>query len=160
MPTLCATFRKEAGVVWNRMRMAAKLGISLSEETITETALYNIALPHQGKNITITLATKPAEKRHGADWEWWFINGTKCLGFRVQAKRLFTDGRYHSLLKSGTQKYKQLDTLALASAKDELEPLYCFFNFDLTQYPFGESNPCTHEYRRPSFWGCSLANPS
>jgi hypothetical protein len=43
MPTLCQTFRKEAGVVWNRMGTAARLGLSLSEETITECALYNMA---------------------------------------------------------------------------------------------------------------------
>src|ERR1700730_16629496 len=36
MPTLCQTFRKEAGVVWNRMRTAARLGLALSEETLTE----------------------------------------------------------------------------------------------------------------------------
>jgi hypothetical protein len=48
MQDLCTTFRKEAGVVWNRMRSAASLGLSLSEETLTECALYNIALAHQG----------------------------------------------------------------------------------------------------------------
>jgi hypothetical protein len=94
MPTLCATFRREAGVVWNRMRTAAKLGLALSEETLTECALYNIALAHQGADIRIDLATKPAEAKRGADWEWWLIRGSNALGFRVQAKRLFADGSY------------------------------------------------------------------
>src|SRR5260370_42373124 len=101
MPTLCQTFRKEAAIVWNRMSIAARLNLSLSEETITECALYNIALAHQSGEIVIRLATKPAEARHGADWEWWLVRGSKGFGFRVQAKRLFPDGRYRALRKAG-----------------------------------------------------------
>src|SRR5919201_552842 len=109
MPTLCQTFRKEAGAVWNRMQTAAKLGLSLSEETLTECALYNIALAHQGKDIVIDLATKAAEAKHGADWEWWLVRGKKALGFRVQAKRLFANGEYRALHKSAANPYEQLD---------------------------------------------------
>ncbi len=132
--------------------------LSLSEETLTETALYNIAIAHQGKDIQILLATKPAEKKHGADWEWWLVRGKKGLGFRVQAKRLFADGRYHALFKTGA-KYQQLDTLVSVSASTGLEPLYCFFNFDHPQYKISGPNTCKHSYRGPSFWGCSLAFP-
>jgi hypothetical protein len=85
MPTLCQTFRKEAGVMWNQMRTAAKLPLALSEETLTECSLYNIALAHQGTDIAIELQTKRAEGNHGADWEWWLVHGNKGLGFRVQA---------------------------------------------------------------------------
>lgn len=92
MQDLCATFRKEAGIVWNRMRSSASVGLSLSEETLTKCALYNIALVHQGSDIVIDLATKPVEAKHGADWEWWFIRGNQAIGFRVQAKRLFAGG--------------------------------------------------------------------
>jgi hypothetical protein len=160
MPTLCQTFRKEAGAVWNRMQTAAKLGLSLSEETLTECALYNIALSHQGKDIVIDLATKPAEAKHGADWEWWLVRGTNGLGFRVQAKRLFADGRYRALHKGPVNPYEQLDKLVAASANSGLEPLYCFFNFPHPQGQFTGPNPCRHGYRAPSFWGCSLAFPA
>jgi hypothetical protein len=47
MPTLCQTFRKEAGVVWNRIRTATRLGLALSEETLTECS--HIALAHQAQ---------------------------------------------------------------------------------------------------------------
>jgi hypothetical protein len=86
MYDLRETFRKEAGVVWKRMITAASLGSSLSEETLTEMSLYNIALVHQGSDKVVNLATKPAEKKHGADWEWWLVKGQKGMGFRVQAK--------------------------------------------------------------------------
>jgi hypothetical protein len=140
------------------MGTAAALGLSLSEETLTECALYNIAVAHQGKDIVIDLATKPAEAKHGADWEWWLVCGKKGIGFRVQAKRLFPDGRYRSLRKSGANPYEQLDKLISASASAGLQPLYCFFNFPHQQFN-RRKNVCTHPYRGPSFWGCSLAFP-
>ena len=159
MPTLCQTFRKEAGSVWNRMRTAARLGLSLSEETLTECALYNIALAHQGKDILIDLATKPAEAKHGADWEWWLVRGNKGLGFRVQAKRLFADGQYRALHKKAPNSYEQLDKLIAAATSDGLQPLYCFYNFSHPHGQFYGPNLCNHLYRAPSFWGCSLAFP-
>lgn len=42
------------------MPKAANIGLTLGEEPITETSLYNIAMAHQYKNIAITLATKAA----------------------------------------------------------------------------------------------------
>jgi hypothetical protein len=157
-PTLCQTFRKEAGAVWRRMDKARTVGMSLSEETLTECALYNVALAHQGTKIIIHLATKPEEKKHGADWEWWLVRGGRGFGFRVQAKRLFPNGRYQSLCKSG---YQQLDTLVSASKNAGLVPLYCFFNFAITLDQFsGFKNSCSHAYHGPSFWGCALAFPA
>ena len=161
MPMLCETFRKEAGTVWNRMWRARLHGMSLSEETLTECALYNIALAHQGNDIVVDLATRRREAIQGADWEWWLVSGTKGIGFRVQAKRLFPDGRYQSLFKKGAHRYQQLDKLVSASSNEGLVPLYCFFNFAHSQGPFDKPrNSCYHSYHGPSFWGCSLALPS
>ena len=159
MSELCETFRKEAGVVWHRMRKSARLGLSLSEETLTECALYNIALEHQGSEIVIDLATKPAEAKHGADWEWWLIRNGQAICFRVQAKRLFANGRYSSLLKAAPNQYQQLDKLISTSANEGCEPLYCFYNFNHSQVMLPKAAPCKHTYRGPSFWGCTLAFP-
>lgn len=159
MPELCETLRKEAGFVWHRMHKSAHLGLSLSEETLTECALYNIAIAHQGSDIVIDLATKPAEAKHGADWEWWLIRNKQAICFRVQAKRLFANGRYSSLLKAAPNQYQQLDKLVSSSAKDGCEPLYCFYNFNHSQVVLPKAAPCKHSYRGPSFWGCALAFP-
>jgi len=157
--SICANFRKEAGRIWNQMHDAQKLGISLSEETITETSLYNIARKHRSKDVLIVPATKPQEAKHGADWEWWFTRNGKGIGFRVQAKRLFPSGRYESLLKK-KMPFQQLDKLVLKAHADDLNPLYCFYNFDMPKGGFsGHSNNCVHDYRGPSFWGCALALP-
>jgi hypothetical protein len=161
MDDLCETFRSQSGRVWNRMAKAPTVGMSLSEETLTETALYEIALAHQGAGeIEITIATKTAEARHGADWEWWLVKGNICLSFRVQAKRLFPNRRYQSLLKASPNQYVQLDKLIAVSQQERHIPLYCFFNFPSNlSYSDNWRGHCRHSYRGPSFWGCSLASP-
>jgi hypothetical protein len=112
VPSLCGTFRKQAGTVLNQMLTASQLGLALSEETITGTVLYNIAAVHQYGNIVIYPAHKAAEAKHGADWEWWLVHGTKFLGFRIQAKRL-PNGRYEGLAKDN---YTQLNKLVSAAS--------------------------------------------
>src|SRR5258707_11960783 len=98
---LCETFRRQAGNVWKRMATARKLNIALSEETITELVMYEIALAHLADpRFRVVLATKPQESKHGADWTWWFTQGGTGVRFRVQAKRLFPSGTYESLLKA------------------------------------------------------------
>lgn len=157
--SLCQTFRQQASQVWNRMRAAAALGISLSEETLTELTLYNIALAHQkAGQIEIDIATKSQEKAHGADWEWWLVRNKKNICYRVQAKRLFPNGRYSSLYKSGSgNPYAQLDTLVAAAKANNAVPMYCFYNFNHSNAGFGTSSQCLHKYRGPSYWGCTLA---
>jgi hypothetical protein len=158
MDDLCESFRLQSGRVWNRMAKAPTVGMSLSEETLTETVLYEIALAHQGADIEITIATRSAEARHGADWEWWLVKGNVCLSFRVQAKRLFPSARYQSLLKAGPNRYAQLDKLIAVSQQEGHIPLYCFFNFQPSlSYSDNWKGHCRHSYRGPSFWGCSLA---
>lgn len=140
----------------------------MSEETHTETALLNIALKHQSGSLVVKPATKSAEGHHGADWLWWFVRGNKGISCRVQAKRLFRSGRYESLLKSGKDKrgrqvdpYEQLHKLVTTAQRAKAIPLYCFYNFDLGAYFFRGPNSCVrHNYRVPSFWGCSLSLPN
>jgi hypothetical protein len=143
------------------MQKASLLGMALGEETITETVLYEIALAHRGGNFAVTLATKPQEARHGADWEWWLVKGNIGVSFRVQAKRLFRDGKYQSLFKPPPHDpYEQLSKLVSAARYGGHIPFYCFFNFDHTSGHFSSlSDRCRHSYRGPSFWGCTLATP-
>lgn len=140
------------------MAAARSMGLFVGEETITETCLYNLAFRHWKSGIAIIPASKPQEKVHGADWEWWFTRKGRGVGYRVQAKRLFPSGRYESLFKSG-DKYGQLKTLVTNAKADNLDPLYCFYNFDHFSGLRGLPNSCSHSYRGPSFWGCAIALP-
>ncbi|MGX9117880.1 DUF6615 family protein [Mesorhizobium sp. BHbsci] len=155
---LCASFRREAGRVWKQMATARSMGLFVGEETITETCLYNIAIRHWKSSIAIIPASKPQETVHGADWEWWFTRKGRGVGYRVQAKRLFPSGRYQSLFKSG-DKYGQLKTLVANAKADNLDALYCFYNFDHSNGLRGFTNGCPHSYRGPSFWGGAIALP-
>jgi hypothetical protein len=67
------------------MRMAAKLQLFMSEETLTETALFEIARKHQSGEFIVIPATKSQESVHGADWLFWFVANGKGLSYRVQS---------------------------------------------------------------------------
>lgn len=161
MTHLCTTFRTQAGAVWSRMYKAQALGLALSEETITESVMFEIAQAHRhNSKFRVAVATKPQEAIHGADWEWWITKNGVGLSFRVQAKRLFPSGRYESLFKAGADPLDQLKKLVSKAQVDGHIPLYCFYNFD---HPTGQfsSKPvtCNHTYRGPTYWGCALASP-
>jgi hypothetical protein len=68
---------------------------------------------------------------------------------------------YSSLIypKSKGTPYQQLDKLVQSASADGHEALYCFYNFPHTHITQTGTNPCRHDYRRPSFWGCTLAFP-
>lgn len=103
----------------------------MSEETTTETLLYEIARRHQSGNYIAIPATKIAESKHGGDWLWWFGDKASGIGFRVQAKRLFLTGRYDSLFKKTGDPHAQLKKLISRAKRDNYVPLYCFYNFNI-----------------------------
>jgi hypothetical protein len=156
---MCDSFRRQAGAVWNRTAKAAKLRLFMNEETITETALFELARKHQSGDFLVAPATKAQEAIHGGDWLWWFVHGGESLSYRVQAKRLYPSGRYESLLKKGVpDPYEQLHKLLANAAVENHIPLYCFYNFQHPDGNFGYStDKCAHKYHPPSYWGCSLA---
>lgn len=131
----------------------------MSEETTTETVLYEIARRHQSGNYIAIPATKVAESKHGADWLWWFGDRSNGIGFRVQAKRLFPSGRYESLFKKTGDPHAQLKKLVSKASKANHVPLYCFYNFKSPGNFVKCNHQCMHDYRAPSYWGCSIALP-
>lgn len=168
MTVLCKTFRKQAGFAWSRMRNGASIIMPLSEETLTETLLYEIAWAHKADpGFRVRVATKPEESLHGGDWELWLTQGGKGIKFRVQAKRLYPNGRYKSLFSYGKDAYGNAVDLHLqtkkliASAKlDNSIPLYCFYNFDGGHISDWPRIQCPHKHRGASYWGCSVATAS
>lgn len=165
MATLCDTFRRQAGAVWSRTSGAAALHLSMSEETLTETVLYETARKHQAGEYIVVPATKQQEYLHGADWLFWFVTNGKGISYRVQAKKLFHNGRYQSLFKSGKDTNGQpvdpeiqLKKLIRSAHAGGHIPLYCFYNFRHAAGDFGHVTfNCIHSYRPPSYWGCSIA---
>ena len=150
MKPLRDAIRREAGRVWRDKARARVLGLFLNEETITESTLLNLATGFQGNGLFVQLFTKAQERRNGADWEFWFVQGTKAAGLRVQAKRLFPSGAYDSLDPSGPQ------TKNLITNARNCYPLYVFYN-DSDAYRSSLPKCTCGEYNAQSYLGCTLA---
>jgi hypothetical protein len=155
MRTLRRAMRDQAGWVWGTMARAAKLGLSFNEETITETVLFNLATVAQGRDFWVFPFTKAAEASNGADWEFWFQQGTNLVGLRVQAKRIFRSGAYDSLDVSG----EQIDKL-IAQARGCI-PVYVFYNGlvggKLSEHAQFSATCKSKEFRGRTYSGCSIA---
>lgn len=157
MTDLCNTFRNQASRVWHRTGDAAALKMRLNEETITEMALFEIALAQRNsRKFSVEVFTKAAEARNGADWELWLVKKGRGVGFRVQSKRLYLSGKYEMLFKRGVG---QAQKLISSAATGNCAPLYCFYNHpnSAEKFNFPDSG-CGHDYRGASRWGCALVD--
>lgn len=150
MKPLRDAMRREAGRVWREKARAGALGLFLNEETITESTLLNLATGFQGNGLFVRPFTKAQETRNGADWEFWFVQGGRAAGLRVQAKRLFPTGAYKSLQPSGPQ------ITTLINNAGNCCPVYVFYN-DAAAYPSASPKCSCGEYRARSYLGCTLA---
>ncbi|GBF59251.1 hypothetical protein PbB2_02943 [Candidatus Phycosocius bacilliformis] len=151
MSPLRDAFRKEAGRIWRDKAKAESLGLQLNEETITETILFHLAKQFQGGDLSVTPFTKPQEKANGADWEMWFMDGSKAVGLRVQAKRLFAKNGYASLTPNGPQ------TKTLISQSSDCYPVFVLYN-DRATYKLKRPVCGCKSYRGLSYLGCTLAS--
>jgi hypothetical protein len=150
MKPLRDALRREAGRVWREKARAGALGLFLNEETITESTLLNLATAFCGHGLFVRIFTKAEERRNGADWEFWFVQGRRATGLRVQAKRLFPGGAYSSLNSSGPQ------TTTLINNAGNCCPVYVFYN-DAGAYRSSLPRCSCGEYRARSYLGCTLA---
>ncbi|WP_448711924.1 hypothetical protein [Microbacterium profundi] len=53
-----------------------------------ETAITEMVIAHSSPAVTVVPFTQKAEPLSGADWVWWWIDGSAAYGMLVQAKRL------------------------------------------------------------------------
>src|SRR5690606_2439034 len=74
---------------WSSRGSAKRVGLTFSEETVTETILLQLAESFPGQ-ISIVPFNKRQEGRVGADWAWAFMSadGAHVYPMLVQAKAL------------------------------------------------------------------------
>lgn len=137
-----------AGWTWNRQAQALSHGLSLQEETLTEMLLLKLAKSGQPLGLRTRMFTRKEESRNGADWEWYIRSASCTMRLRVQAKRLYANGKYDALKPSGSQCGK------LIKQAGKAQPLYIFFNHGKTRAFSGLGS---HGFKGPSFWGCAFA---
>jgi hypothetical protein len=132
MPAPVDVLKQMASSAWYRLRAARALGISQSEETLTDIALLDVKL-QESKEIALWKATKRDEARLAVDWEWFIGNDTAgWYRYAVQAKKL-TLGRYKTLNQSvrrrGIPPIRQIDVLEQYATANNAIPLYLFYNY-------------------------------
>lgn len=147
LPNYCRSFRHEAHKVWHDMSEAEGFDLPRNEETTTEELLLNLARKHKRRGLDVKAYTKPQEGKTGADWAFWFTDGSwKGIGARIQAKRYYSEkGCYAKLFhQNDTQKAasvapdhatpNQCETLLNyrdpLDPHNKLVPLYVFYNSD------------------------------
>jgi len=161
---LRAYMRQLAGGVWDRQEEAFSFGLSLQEETITETLPLEMAKTLGAHGLKVKMFTRPEEGGRtskyaprkpgtGADWEW-FYEGPPCMAsFRVQAKRLYEAPGKKGEYTGFDPKGHQIDDLIKGA--HGMNAVYVLYNHaqvadhDL----FDPSGPPDHFGR--SCWGCA-----
>jgi hypothetical protein len=126
---LVGTIQHLAGRTWDDLRDSDRLGLSLSEESITDFLLLHLARKYRNEIVIEKYSKAEEGYTTGADWEWWFGARAAWVGIRVQAKKL-SEMHYANLghFVRGTKR-KQYNLLIKSATRDGLYPVYCFYNY-------------------------------
>lgn len=158
---LCHVFRILAERTWHDLSDAAKAGYSLGEESVTDYLLLDLKRRAPIEVIVSKFNRRDEGHTTGADWEWWFVQGGRGFGMRVQAKRLNPatqkyDTLDHTVRRTGRKQVNLLIGDAEA-ASPRLYPMYCFYNY----IPPGGAQPlwrCRSRGPDVREFGCSVAD--
>ena len=142
---LCHLFAWTAWKTWWDLGDSLRLNISISEESITDLLLLEML--RRTNRIVCKKFTRHEERKSGADWQWWFISGNRGFPIRIQAKRLYSCGRYKALNYKKGSRYDQTNTLLRIACIDGFLPLFCFYNYWSSKKPPQNPN-----------YGCALAS--
>src|SRR5690606_8057430 len=112
---------------------AKRVGLTFSEETVTETILLQLAESFPGQ-ISIVPFNKRQEGRVGADWAWAFMSadGAHVYPMLVQAKALdFSDVNYPEIKRNIGKivpAVRQIDRLIDSAQSLGWPAIYAFYN--------------------------------
>ncbi|MED0933079.1 hypothetical protein P4T29_15905 [Bacillus mobilis] len=134
---ICSVFKQASRDIWGGYGESFEAGITFGEETITETTLMGLTrkMPQTIISRNFQTALKPfnrnEERKIGADWEWYIIEGDRWTKLLVQAKKLIIKDNLnnyslHHEYKDGSNQCQNLIYNAWAN---EFIPIYCFYNF-------------------------------
>lgn len=118
-----------ASDTWHRLGKADVLGARLGEETLTDLLVLDM-LPHRRMNaFSINRLTKQKESLFGADLLLW-IRYPCGSGRRLalQAKKLYSTGRYDALTHRGASGACQIDVLDQFARWWGAVPAYLLYN--------------------------------
>lgn len=126
---------KIAEDTWDRIKQSWDLNVRLGEETLTELLTLDFTRLAPGHS-KLFQTTKKKESQQGTDLEIRVhTGGNRARLFAVQAKRLYSSGKYVALNKrKNSLGFSQTDILEKYSKKARAFPLYLLYNYvDLSQ---------------------------
>lgn len=145
---------------WKLLAQGRANAIQLGEETLTDLNLLHLKAGHPHE-VRTHIFKKHAERRTGADWEWWFAGASgKWFGMRVQAKVLDVHSNSFRHLHYGPKHSckTQCDYLieSCSATKPSPVPAYCFYSQwqpeSIKPDLLSRGGGCAVE-----FYGCALA---
>jgi hypothetical protein len=119
--------------IWGHAREGNRYSVLPGEETITDVAMLSLRrrrfgytrfrgrLP-EARRVFVHKFSNPQESVTGADWNLLLVSPGRRRNLRVQAKRLYPDGRYTS------QKATQTRRLIAVSAAQRAGAAFGFYN--------------------------------
>ncbi|GLF95573.1 DUF6615 family protein [Streptomyces yaizuensis] len=156
---LCRTLCRCAERTYERLAESHLVGQAIGEDSFTDFNLQDVRRAH-GDRVLTRRFTREQEARNGADWEWWFHDGTRGFGIRVQAKKAYRDGRYvlhHVIGKTGAL---QSDRLIEAASASDCLPFYVFYSHRswTPSHPDRAPADCEHTRADQRQLGCTIAS--
>jgi hypothetical protein len=130
--SLCRTLEQIALRTWGLLSQGRSNSIQLGEETLTDLNLLALKAEHSHE-VRTHVFHKHAERKTGADWEWWFTGQSgNWFGLRVQAKVLDFRSNCFKHLHYGPRhsRKSQCDNLieSCAATNPSPVPAYCFYS--------------------------------
>lgn len=115
-----------------------------------ETAITEIVISRAASAVTVLPFTQAAESTSGADWIWWWIDGSSAYGMLVQAKRLtVANDKWHFDFEysKGAQRSKLISTAEHLG----LTPVYALY---LGTGEYRRWQPCPERRHRRRCGSC------
>jgi hypothetical protein len=156
--SLCPAFRAAAAGVQDLMARGRLLALTPWETSLTDMLLLSVASGYPGR-VVAERFDAVREAPSGADWQWWFRDGDRYAGMRVQAKRRHPRTGTLSVKQraSGPPDELQAERLVRVAARDGLTAFYCFYS---DRVPSGaaaaSTGPCPHGPVDTAQWGVSM----
>ena len=107
---------------------------SVGEESLTDWLLYQ--LTERAAWIKYQKFTRHEESvQTGADWEWWFVGDQRCIGIRVQAKKLLGHSDVYPHLAYANRRGLQIEMLLDSARQYNMLPFYALYHAMPTMPP-------------------------
>lgn len=124
MTRLCTEFRNNSDYIYNWFESKR----NVKEESFTDWMLYNLS--QKLVNFNYREYTRHEENTiSGADFDFWLIENSNYLVFRIQAKKLKRTGNHFNAITYPNQTSDQIDLL-ITSSSLPIRPFYLFYNND------------------------------